>query len=174
MDSLPEVVIVSFQEGDFLGKCIILLLHPVVFYQSHLTENKRRQKISCKEDARSDEQPLPPGSPNSSIGLDIVPFAHEFQIYGFSRAIIRKIVSLVYRKKTTKASFVVESHCRGCGYRSITSLHIGYFFLVVFFAFFAGAFFLVAIAITTPFRVNSFNGTLMIYEADTIYHGSSI
>src|SRR5208283_2639776 len=59
MDSLPEVVIVSFQEGDFLGKCIILLLHPVVFYQSHLTENKRRQKISCKEDARSDKQPLP-------------------------------------------------------------------------------------------------------------------
>jgi hypothetical protein len=57
---------------------------------------------------------------------------------------------------------------------TVPSPHIGYFFLVVFFAFFAGAFFLVAIAITTPFRVDSFNGTLMIYESDAIYPDSSI
>ncbi len=145
--------VVLFERRDFCSKGFILRLHTVILQQPHLAQNKRFKKIENCQDACRNEYCFLSHSPNTAVSLHMVPFTHR-TAFCLSRCLPEmgrpeKCISRLFPKnKTTKTFFVVEIQHLMYGFVSIISHY--YFFLVVFLAFFAGAFF-VAMCFSPPF-----------------------
>ena len=86
-------------------------LHAVIFYQAHLTEDERREKIENEEDACYDKNFVSAGIPGDLVGFYVVPFAHG-QSSPAAASILKETDmghGLTGKKnKTTKMRFVVE------------------------------------------------------------------
>ncbi len=76
MDILDQFCVILFELCDFCGESTILRFHPVVFYQPHLPEDERREKVENKEGACREQNFISTGTPGDLVGLDVVPFTH--------------------------------------------------------------------------------------------------